>query len=126
MQHFKKSHDSMMVSEEDLNWAKSLVYNEWTTKWVANKAKPDYLSFFPPNTKKLKIDEKVAIFKFLGIDQTNNKHVLDICEQQGLKYQMATENYLTEKDKADDRILTRKGVYATAKAMEQLYQTLKK
>jgi hypothetical protein len=39
---------------------------------------------------------------------------------------MATENYISEKDKADDRILTRKGVYATAKAMEQLYQTLKK
>ena len=83
MQHFKKSHDAMMVSEEDLNWAKSLVYNEWTNKWVANKAKPDYLSFFPPNTKKLKIDEKVAIFKFLGIDQTNNKHVLDIGAGQG-------------------------------------------
>ena len=59
-------------------------------------------------------------------DGSYNKHVLDICEQHGLKYQMATENYISEKDKADDRILTRKGVYATAKAMEQLYQTLKK
>jgi peptidoglycan/xylan/chitin deacetylase (PgdA/CDA1 family) len=59
-------------------------------------------------------------------DGSYNKHVLDICEQYGLKYQMTTENYISETDKADDRILTRKGVYATAKALEQLYQTLKK
>lgn len=73
----------MLVNNEDLSWAKSLVYDSWTEDWVKNKSKPDYLSFFPPNTKKLKIDEKVAVLKFLGLDRLTEKNVLDLGAGQG-------------------------------------------
>jgi peptidoglycan/xylan/chitin deacetylase (PgdA/CDA1 family) len=59
-------------------------------------------------------------------DGSYNREVLNICEKNGLKYQMTTDNYFYEEDKNDKRILTRRGIYSTAPAMEQLFQTLKK
>jgi peptidoglycan/xylan/chitin deacetylase (PgdA/CDA1 family) len=59
-------------------------------------------------------------------DGSYNKQVLDEAENIGLKYHLATENYVYNDDKNDTRILSRGGIYSTGKSMEQLYQAIKK
>lgn len=59
-------------------------------------------------------------------DGSYNHLVKNAAERNGLKYQLATDFYLyPELENNDRRIKTRRGIYSTGLALEQIYQIIK-
>jgi SAM-dependent methyltransferase len=66
-----------MYSNDELEWAKSILYDNFTEQWCYKNQNNYYATggYFPPNFKKL--GDKLNAIKYLNI-QTDNLKILDI------------------------------------------------
>lgn len=71
----------MYVSDEERQWAHNLVFDEQAMNWAISNIENHYAHYFPPQEKKL--NDKIAILKFLKLKERSNLKILDMSAGAG-------------------------------------------
>jgi cyclopropane fatty-acyl-phospholipid synthase-like methyltransferase len=69
---------SMVISEEDLSWARNILFDNFTQNWCNTNSNSIYSvgGYFPPDDSKL--HEKIAVLNFLKLKEIKPISILDI------------------------------------------------
>jgi len=81
---YRQDRSSMIVSDEDMQWAKSVLYDSFVQEWLEKHPTTYYTAhgYFPPDIRKL--GDAISIFNFLKLKDSPPLSILDIGAGPGL------------------------------------------